>query len=445
MLALALCGALCLVGAARADHSVALAFPDELQITVTTELWQTSEGRAVEVDLPVTCDGRVNDALRGAMQGLLRETASHAGPEDRIDMRATYRVSGASWAGFLLIGRAVSLGESDNRTYVTEETIHLCYTAQAYDLATGRALTLADVFPPNSEAWARASALARETLASYYADQPRDMAALHALCDAAALRALSFLPCAGRLLLTLPLEPVLAGKRQLAQVSLPYPDFRGWMTEDARAQTDNGARPIIALTFDDGPMRLSTQKLQRNLARYGASATFFCVGKSMAMWPDLVRRSLDEGHAVGSHTMEHRYAYQLHDNELRADRDACLALHRSLLGVEPRLFRAPGGNYQKYIKNEIGWSLIQWRTSAGDTGNNTANALAEHVTAQAKDGYIILLHDAYMKTAKGAEKFLAEFVSRGFLFATVEELLYLHGVTPQPNKVYQDATGERAP
>ena len=86
-----------------------------------------------------------------------------------------------------------------------------------------------------------------------------------------------------------------------------------------------------------------------------------------------------------------------------------LALHAAQVGPEPVLFRAPGGNYAKYQKHGIGWPLIQWSSSAGDTGKNTERQLARHLTANAEDGSILLLHDIYMKTAVSAEEYLAEF------------------------------------
>ena len=58
------------------------------------------------------------------------------------------------------------------------------------------------------------------------------------------------------------------------------------------------------------------------------------------------------------------------------------------------------------------------------------------VAVNAEDGSILLLHDIYMKTAVSAEEYLAEFYQRGFLTATVEELLSLAGLEPEPNEVY---------
>ena len=257
------------------------------------------------------------------------------------------------------------------------------------------------------------------------------------LANADKLPDLPFLPCAGRFLLTFPLEGAISGKHQLVQVPLLYRDYREFMIAEADRQTDNSARPIIALTYDDGPVLNVTRTLLRNLNRYGASATFFCVGTQVEKWPDMARRELDCGHTVGSHTMEHAYAEDIHDASLLLkDREQTLALHAAQVGPEPVLFRAPGGNYAKYQKHGIGWPLIQWSSSAGDTGKNTERQLARHLTANAEDGSILLLHDIYMKTAVSAEEYLAEFYQRGFLTATVEELLSLAGMEPEADEVY---------
>ena len=285
--------------------------------------------------------------------------------------------------------------------------------------------------------WQMISRAIEERFALYYPDTSHDGAAIRQLANTASLADLPFLPCAGRFLLTFPLEDAVDGKWQLVQVPLLYRDYREFMIAEADRQTDNSARPIIALTYDDGPVLNVTRTLLRNLDPYGASATFFCVGTQVEKWPDMARRELDYGHTVGSHTMDHTYAEDVHAaSQLLQDREQVLALHAAQVGPEPVLFRAPGGNYAKYQKHEVGWPLIQWSSSAGDTGKNTERQLARHLTANAEDGSILLLHDIYMKTAVSAEEYLAEFYQRGFLTATVEELLSLAGLEPEPNEVY---------
>ena len=74
-------------------------------------------------------------------------------------------------------------------------------------------------------------------------------------------------------------------------------------------QADGGAEipaeKLVAITFDDGPRRDTTERLLDGLAERGASATFFLIGKQIAGNEDLVERMAAEGHQVGSHTWNH--------------------------------------------------------------------------------------------------------------------------------------------
>lgn len=422
---------------AHAGHDVVIPFPEELTIRMETEFWTAADGRQAEADLPVTCQESVNQALRAALEEIWQELQAHSSPDEVLELSSTFRVSGESWAGFLLTGRAIRTGRSRNDTFDTEETVYLTSRVFSYDLLDGAPLSLRDVFPEGSMVWQMISRAIEERFALYYPDTSHDGAEIRQLANTASLADLPFLPCAGRFLLTFPLEDAVDGKWQLVQVPLLYRDYREFMIAEAERQTDNSARPIIALTYDDGPVLNVTRTLLRNLDRYGASATFFCVGTQVEKWPDMARRELDYGHTVGSHTMDHTYAEDVHAaSQLLQDREQVLALHAAQIGPEPVLFRAPGGNYAKYQKHEVGWPLIQWSSSAGDTGKNTERQLARHLTANAEDGSILLLHDIYMKTAVSAEEYLAEFYQRGFLTATVEELLSLAGLEPEPNEVY---------
>ena len=63
--------------------------------------------------------------------------------------------------------------------------------------------------------------------------------------------------------------------------------------------------PVAALTFDDGPDPETTPRLLDLLARHGAKATFFLVGKRAAKHPGLVARLAAEGHAIGNHSWDH--------------------------------------------------------------------------------------------------------------------------------------------
>ena len=413
-------------------------YPAALQISVAYEEWTSEDGRVTEVGIPVTCRRDVDKALRQVQQELWADALQHAEPTDTLEMIPTYRVSGTSWAGFLLTARVIRVIEvKGGNDY--DETVYLTHRVLTYDMQTGTPLTLADVFPQDSAAWQMIAQEAEKQLRAYWPDQPRDESYIAGWCSAENLMQLSFLPCAGRLLVQAPLWPAIEGKNQLVPVNLYYPAYREYMTGAAFAQTDNSHRPIVAVTYDDGPSKFQTPRIRKHLASNGASATFFIIGKKMLGLADGVRTAMDYGHSVGSHTYDHVYEYQVGTGTLRENRLLSIETHLEKLGVEPLLFRAPGGHCEKYVEAEIGWPIILWSYSAGDTGNNTAPQLAKRIIEGSEDGDILLMHDIRDKTEEGSATFLKTMTEMGFMFATVEELLYLHGYTIEPNLVYHSA------
>lgn len=418
-------------------------YPEALQMSVEAETRQTDAGTEQTLRVPITNNATVNQNLRDAVEALYAQVLPYAGC--RLDMMATYRISGTKWAGFLLTGRAVLLSESDEDTYTSETTEALFYDVQTYDMETGEALTLADVFSKSSEAWPLIEAAARELLNSYYPDEVRDADALEAMLTQEALERCAFLPGAGRLLVPFSLETILPEHKQIVYLTLAYPDYRPLMLEEAAEQTDNSTRPIICLTFDDGPNRVYTQQVLEGLADYGASATFFCIGRSVSMQPDLLRREMDYMNTVAAHSMTHVNPWEQSKADMVAEYDAQKTLYQAVTGIPVSLLRPPGGDLKTYVSRQIGWPLIKWNKSGSDTSTSACKStdIAVRVEDSAEHGDIFLMHDTKENTAAAVPLFLAELQERGFMFATVDELLYLNGVTPQPNVAYYDALGEK--
>ncbi len=416
-------------------------FPQALQVRVETRTRALATGAEVNVDVPVTSLASVNQALSDAADALLAQV--QAVPSTRIDMLATYRVSGTKWAGFLLLGRAVTESPGANDAITVEMTDAMAYAVQTYDMETGAALTLADVFAKDSAAWTKIEEAAYRLLQSFYPDEPRDEAVLQAMAAREALETSAFLPCAGQLLVPFPLQRLLPSHAQIAYLKLPYPDYRTLMRPQAMLQTDNSTRPMIALTMDDGPSRTFTGEILAGLARYGAGATFFCVGSAVVRQPDLVRREMDFGCAVAAHSMTHKNPWEQSLNDMLSEVDEQKALFTAVTGLPVSLLRPPGGDLKTYVYRKIGWPLIRWTKSLSDTGDGNAQALAFRVTRNALHGDIFLMHDIREKTAQAVPIFLEALVERGFMFATVDELLYLNGITPQPNVAYYDGLGQK--
>jgi len=100
-----------------------------------------------------------------------------------------------------------------------------------------------------------------------------------------------------------------------------------------------GAHKTISLTFDDGPDPVYTTKILDLLSRHHVPATFFDIGREMVRYPDIVRREVREGFAVGNHTLTHVDLFA--GTGLRERLEIALADH---------IFRAQTGRYASYFR-----------------------------------------------------------------------------------------------
>jgi len=157
------------------------------------------------------------------------------------------------------------------------------------------------------------------------------------------------------------------------------------------------AEDAVALTFDDGPDPDFAPAFLDELRRLGIVATFFVVGRRTRARPDLVRRALDEGHAVGSHSDTHPDPWTLPlgrlTREYRRGREAAEAA----LDRRVRLFRPPKG----YMDGTgaaamLGAGVRPWLWTV-DPGDWRPDITTDEILAGLDGlagGDVVLLHDA---------------------------------------------------
>lgn len=169
----------------------------------------------------------------------------------------------------------------------------------------------------------------------------------------------------------------------------------------ARVETE---RPVVALTFDDGPMPGYTQEVLDTLARFRARATFFLIGAEAEAHPAEVRAILAAGHEVGNHSYSHeRMLFQgvgWMAGEL-ARTDAALAA-AGAKGTP--LFRPPYGKKLftlPYVLWRDGRTAVTWdvEPESDPRIEGDSRAITAHVLERARPGSIILLHPMYDKRA----------------------------------------------
>jgi len=157
-----------------------------------------------------------------------------------------------------------------------------------------------------------------------------------------------------------------------------------------------GARPRVALTFDDGPDPETTPRVLNALGEH--QATFFVIGEKAKRYPELVAAMHAAGHQICSHGIRHSWSLVL--SPWRARRLTLGGLHAlSQVGVqERRFFRAPYGLMTPPLMSvlresgitPVGWSLRSWDS----IHPGPADAFAIRLAQRTRNGDIILLHDA---------------------------------------------------
>lgn len=183
-------------------------------------------------------------------------------------------------------------------------------------------------------------------------------------------------------------------------------------------------KPMIALTFDDGPNGM-TPKFLKLLSDNGGVATFFMIGKQLKDYPNAIQQVIDQGSEIGCHTWDH----------VRLDGATADKLKRQITyaskqfekyGVTPKVFRPPYGNQDKYVRRyckENGMAVVNWSIDTKDWATKSANRTYNNIMNNVKDGSIILCHEIYTQTYDAMERVIPELVRRGYQLVTVSELL----------------------
>ncbi|HEX5594030.1 MAG TPA: polysaccharide deacetylase family protein [Solirubrobacterales bacterium] len=181
-------------------------------------------------------------------------------------------------------------------------------------------------------------------------------------------------------------------------------------------------RPLVALTFDDGPSEY-TDDFLRVLREKGVHGTFFQVGQEMPGREDVMRQILAEGHELGDHTMNH-VEYPGYDQIAGAAARIAAYTH-----FRPCLFRPPGGGVNASVvatAGSLGMRTINWDVDPRDWSLPGTGAIYSNIVSHARNGSIILMHDGggpRGETLAALPRIIDTLRARGFGFATVSELL----------------------
>ncbi len=196
------------------------------------------------------------------------------------------------------------------------------------------------------------------------------------------------------------------------------------------------SRPMVALTYDDGPQPSVGNRIMDCLAQYGGKATFFLVGDRVPGFAAEVQRMAAEGHEVANHSQSHVYLQKADAGTIQAQVAQGNAAIQAASGAAPTLMRLPGGNHNATVRANVNMPMIQWSIDTLDWKTRNADATVNAVLSKVQDGDIILMHELYSQTADATDRLVPELVNRGFQLVTVSEMAAAKGIVLQPGQIY---------
>ena len=209
--------------------------------------------------------------------------------------------------------------------------------------------------------------------------------------------------------------------------------------EEERQKEIEKNQKVAYLTFDDGPSEKITPRILDILWEYDIKATFFVLGKMVNINPEILKRTHEEGHAIGHHSYSHDYNYIYRNTRnFIEELDKTNNQFKKVLDedFETNLLRFPGGSFEKKKQNfiiateKLGYINYDWNALNGDAeGHNLSKRyLVDRLksTVSARQGHkeiIILMHDTDTKktTADALPEIIEYLIKEGYEFRTLNE------------------------
>ena len=187
---------------------------------------------------------------------------------------------------------------------------------------------------------------------------------------------------------------------------------------------------VLYLTFDAGYENGCTAQILDVLKKHQVPAAFFLVGNYIQQNADLVRRMVDEGHIVGTHTMHHYDMSKISDkNTFTKELSDLEGLFKETTGKDmPKYYRPPQGIYSEEnlkMAQELGYKTVFWSLAYADWDNSkqpTADYAFSKLLPRIHNGAVLLLHSTSKTNAEILDELLTRYKEMGYTFASLDAL-----------------------
>lgn len=182
-------------------------------------------------------------------------------------------------------------------------------------------------------------------------------------------------------------------------------------------------KPVVYLTFDDGPIPEVTPWVLDLLNRYNAKATFFCIGENLYKHKEIAFKILEKNHTLANHTYHHLNGWKTDTTTYLENITKAEVLLKEIYDSNAKIFRPPYGKItpkQVLNINKLGYKIIMWSVLSYDFNEKiTVEKCIKNVLNNVKNGSIIVFHDS-IKAKKNLKEtlpvVLEQLSKRGFYF-----------------------------
>ena len=154
----------------------------------------------------------------------------------------------------------------------------------------------------------------------------------------------------------------------------------------------------VYLTFDDGPTPEITEWTLKQLKKYNAKATFFCIGNNIEKYPAIFQKIIQDNHAIGNHTFNHLKGWNISTEDYIENTQLCQSAIYNLQSQVSNLFRPPYGKIklsQSKALRKLGYKIIMWDVLSEDFNQKISpEQCLQNVLKNVQSGSIIVFHDS---------------------------------------------------
>ncbi len=207
-------------------------------------------------------------------------------------------------------------------------------------------------------------------------------------------------------------------------------------SSEAEAETET---KLMALTFDDGPNTTTTNEVLDVLEKYNAKGSFFLIGDNInEESAESVKRAYEMGCEIDNHSKSHPNMGSMSAEEIMAEVEYVNEKVIEITGEAPKFFRPPFIDVSQTMCDTIELPMICGIDCQDYMENVTAQQRADYIINGARDGVIVLLHDAAgnSQTVEALEIAMPILIEQGYEFVTLTELFERQGETPRGDMIY---------